>query len=70
MLAFAKTVDSKGVGIPEGVKKVPDICLYSELLAREQHGCVWFTPEERSVLYDDPTLRKRFAAEFKKTNPA
>jgi superfamily II DNA or RNA helicase len=70
MLAFAKTVDTKGVGIPAGVTKVPDICVYCELLAREQHGVVWLTPEERTILYDDPTLRKRFAAEFKKTNPA
>jgi hypothetical protein len=70
MLAFAKTVDTKGVGIPAGVTKVPDICVYCELLAREQHGVVWLTPEERSILYDDPILRKRFAAEFKKTNPA
>ena len=70
MMAFAKTVDSKGVGIPAGVSKVPDICVYSELLAREQHECVWFTPEELSILYDDEARRKRFAAEFKKTNPA
>jgi hypothetical protein len=69
MVAFAKTVDSKGVGIPAGVSKVPDICVYSELLAREQHECVWFTPEELSILYDDEARRKRFAAEFKKTNP-
>jgi hypothetical protein len=69
MLAFAKTVDSKGVGIPAGVTKVPDICVYAELLAREQHECVWFTPEELSILYGDEARRKRFAAEFKKTNP-
>ena len=69
MLAVAKTVDSKGVGIPAGVTKVPDICVYAELLAREQQGCVWFTPEELSILYDDEPRRKRFAAEFKKTNP-
>jgi hypothetical protein len=69
MLAFAKTVDSKAVGIPAGVTKVPDICVYAELLAREQHGVAWITPEELSVLYDDPVLRKRFTAEFKKTNP-
>lgn len=69
MLAFAKTVDSEGVGVPDGVSKVPEICVYCELLAREQNGCVWFTPEELSVLYDDDALRKRFTAEFKKTNP-
>lgn len=70
MLTFAKTIDTNGVGIPAGVTKVPDICTYCELLAREQHGCVWLTPEELSVLYDDPVLRKRLTADFKKTNPA
>ena len=69
MLAFAKVVDSRGVGIPASVTKVPDICTYAELLAREQTNCVWLTPQELSVLYGDPALRKRFTAEFKKTNP-
>jgi hypothetical protein len=69
MLAFAKVVDSRGVGIPPTVTKVPDICTYAELLAREQTNCVWLTPQELSVLYGDPALRKRFTAEFKKTNP-
>jgi hypothetical protein len=70
MQAFAKTVDKEGVGIPAGVTGREKICIYSELLAREQQGCVWFTPEELKVLYDTPTLRKQFTAEFKKTNPA
>jgi hypothetical protein len=70
MQAFAKTVDKNGVGIPAGVTGREKICIYSELLAREEHGCVWFTPEELSCLYDDPKLRKQFTAEFKKTNPA
>lgn len=69
MTAFAKQVDSKGVGVPADVTSSADICVYAELLAREQHACAWLTPQELSVLYDDPTLRKRFAAEFKKTNP-
>ena len=67
MLAFAKTVDSKGVGVPPSVSKVPDICTYCELLAREQNGCAWLTPEELSVLYDDEALRKRVTAAFKMT---
>ena len=69
MLAFAKVADARGVGIPATVTKVPDICTYAELLAREQTNCVWLTPQELSVLYGDPALRKRFTAEFKKTNP-
>jgi hypothetical protein len=67
MLAFAKQVDRQGVGVPAAVSTVGDICVYSELLAREQHACVWFTPEEFSVLYDDPEVSKRIVAEFKKT---
>jgi hypothetical protein len=43
--------------------------VYCELLAREEHACAWFTPEEMSVLYG-PDLSKRFATEFKKTNPS
>jgi hypothetical protein len=69
MLAFAKVADARGVGIPATVTKVPDICTYAELLAREETNCVWLTPQELSVLYGDPVLRKRFTAEFKKTNP-
>jgi hypothetical protein len=69
MLAFAKLVDAKGIGVPEGVKKVPDICVYAELLAREETNCTWLTPEELSVLYGDAGLKKRITAEFKKTNP-
>jgi hypothetical protein len=63
MNLFAKTIDARGVGLPtktvstkreEVVKsmKGPARCLYIELLAREEHGCVWITPEELAVLYD------------------
>ena len=70
MERFAQTVDTRGVGVPPKIPNVPSLCTYSELLAREEHKCVWFTPEELSVLYEDPDLRKRFTAEFKKTNPS
>lgn len=70
MLAFARFVDAKGVGIPTGVSTVGDICVYSELLAREQHNCTWLTPEEYSIVYGDPEVRKQFTAAFKKTNPS
>jgi hypothetical protein len=61
MNAFAKSIDSKGVGLPKvapGPGKAPkemtgpSRCLYIELLAREEHNCMWITPEELSVLYD------------------
>jgi len=72
MTLFAKAVDKRGVGVPAGLPNVPTLCTYCELLAREgKDGVnVWFTPEELSVLYEDPDLRKRFTAEFKKTNPS
>ena len=69
MLLFAKAIDGKGVGVPPDVTKVPDICVYCELLARaaDPNVCAWITPEELSVLYDDEALRKRFTAAFKMT---
>lgn len=71
MMAFAKFVDKNGVGIPPSVKTVADICVYSELLAREETNCLWITPEELSVLYDTPANEKAFRLKFKeeKTNP-
>jgi hypothetical protein len=62
---LAKHIDSRGVGIP-AVKNVPDACLYAELLAREEHNCIWVTPEEMSVLYDNAENKKAFTTEFKK----
>lgn len=71
MLAFAKFVDKNGVGIPASIKTVAEICVYAELLAREETNCIWLTPEELSVLYDNPINEKAFRAKFKeeKTNP-
>jgi hypothetical protein len=65
MLAFAKFVDKNGVGIPPTVKTVPDICAYSELLAREENNCAWITPEELSVLYEGKENKAAFVKEFK-----
>jgi hypothetical protein len=70
MLAFAKTVDANGVGVPSAVSTVADICVYSELLAREEHLCAWLTPEEYAIVYGDPAVSKRITAEFKKTKPS
>jgi hypothetical protein len=55
MNAFAKVIDARGVGLPlknGKPMKGPARCLYIELLAREEHNCVWVTPEELAVLYD------------------
>ncbi len=65
MTAFAKFVDKNGVGVPASIKTVADICVYAELLAREETNCIWVTPEELSVLYDNPTNEKAFRAKFK-----
>lgn len=70
MLALAKTIDAQGVGVPSTVSTVADICVYTELLAREAHSCAWLTPEEYAIVYGDPAVSKRITAAFKKTNPS
>lgn len=82
MNIFAKTIDARGVGIPSippAPGKAPKLitgpgrCIYIELLAREEHNCLWIAPEELSVLYDGkaakgrpPTNQDRFTAAFRK----
>lgn len=82
MNVFAKYIDARGVGLPKvavGAGKAPkDMtgpgrCIYIELLAREEHNCVWVTPEELSVLYDGKaakgqpkTNQDRFTEAFRK----
>lgn len=65
MVAFAKFIDKNGVGIPSNITRVPDICIYTELLAREEYNCFWMTPEELSVLYDSKENKAAFTKEFK-----
>jgi hypothetical protein len=82
MNAFAKYIDTKAVGLPKVVpapgkppKEMagPSRCLYIELLAREEHNCIWITPEQLSVLYDGkaakgqpPTNQDTFTDSFRK----
>jgi hypothetical protein len=83
MNAFAKAIDVKGVGLavvpgkreedPPKILTGPSRCIYLELLAREEHGCIWLTPEELSVLYDGkgakgrpPTNQDVFTEAFRK----
>jgi hypothetical protein len=81
MNTFAKYIDAKGVGLPtiqtsnKPAKQMtgPQRCVYIELLAREEHRCVWVTPEELSVLYDGkakkgqaPTNQDTFTDSFRK----
>lgn len=82
MNAFATIIDSRGVGlpmVPPGPGKPPKIltgsarCIYLELLAREESGCMWLAPEELAVLYDGkgvkgqpPTNQDMFTEAFRK----
>jgi hypothetical protein len=70
MQAFAKYIDSKGIGAPASLKNAADLCKYTELLAREEHNVIWFTPEELSVLYEKKenveAFKKAFTAAYRK----
>jgi len=76
MNSFAAFIDSKGVGLPKLDTKGltgPKRCMYIELLCREEHNCVWITPEELAVLYDGkaskgqtPTNQDVFTEAFRK----
>lgn len=66
MVALAKYIDKMGAGIPDGLA-ADQLCMYIDLLGREEHNCFWITPEELSVLYGDKELRELFTTEFKKT---
>lgn len=75
MNAFAKYIDSKGVGIPKITPSPgkapkdmtgPNRCIYIELLAREETNCVWVTPEELSVLYENKKNKDAFTEAFRK----
>ena len=66
MMAFAKYADARGRGVPETLSaRGSRWCTYIELLAREEHNCIWITPEELDVLYS-PENEKVFRAVFKK----
>ena len=49
MKELGKYIDVKEVGIPGNLRGTP-FCVYGELLAREQHNIVWYTPEEMRAL--------------------
>jgi hypothetical protein len=55
MKVVAKYVDREGKGVPANLKGNP-LCVYAELLAREEHNMVWYTPEELKVLDTQKTL--------------
>ena len=52
MKNIAKFLDVNQVGIPTALKGSL-FHIYAELLAREQHNCVWYTPEEMRALETD-----------------
>jgi hypothetical protein len=75
-LKLSQFIDERGTGSPQsvGTKSMnkEDVCVYTELLAREEHNIFWLTPEELAVLYDgkgtkqNPSNQDKFTAEFKK----
>jgi hypothetical protein len=74
MNAFAKYIDTKGIGIPKvssapgkPLKDMtgPGRCIYIELLCREENNCMWVTPQELSVLYETKENKDAFTKEFK-----
>jgi hypothetical protein len=65
MVALSKYIDKNGVGVPDDTA-VDKLCMYIDLLGREEHNCFWITPEELSVLYEDKELKDTFTKEFKK----
>ena len=65
--SYAQTVDRNGVGIPATVVTNEKACIYAELLAREEaNDSFWLTPQETSILFDNPENRKAFADTFPK----
>ena len=75
MDVFAKFIDRSRVGVPKVQKNPkqppkditgPEFCVYVELLAREEHNCVWYTPEQLSVLYDNHENKREITEAFRK----
>ena len=70
-----KLIDKNNVGVPKvqansksAPKDItgPEFCVYIELLSREENNCVWYTPEQLSVLYDNAENKKQFTEAFRK----
>jgi hypothetical protein len=70
VLKVSKFIDTQGIGHPPK-QNAKNACIYTELLAREEHNIFWLTPEEMDVLYDgkgtkqNPTNQDKFTAAFK-----
>lgn len=64
--AIAKFIDKNGIGGPGKFANAGELCVYTELLAREEHNCIWITPEELSVLFDNKENKAKFTQAFKK----
>ena len=63
--SFAKFINKESGELPT-FKNAVELCVYAELLCREEHNCFWLTPEELSVLFDTPELKAEFTKAFKK----
>jgi hypothetical protein len=64
IIALSLAVDARGKGAPANMNS-RDMCIYTELLMREEHNCFWLTPEEKSVLYDNKANKSAFTKAFK-----
>lgn len=61
--SFAAFINKEGE-LP-AFKNAVELCTYTELLCREEHNCVWVTPEELSVLFENKELKDTFTKAFK-----
>lgn len=54
-----KQLDKEGKGNEEKKTTVATNCVYLDLFLREENGCVWLTPEELSILFEDPATNTK-----------
>jgi Type III restriction enzyme, res subunit/Helicase conserved C-terminal domain len=73
IVLLSKKIDKNGKGVPETFEvngkqravRAGDMCVYLELLLREENNCFWLTPEEYKVLYDGPGSKKDQTNQYK-----
>lgn len=61
--SFATFINKEGE-LPK-FKNAVELCVYAELLCREEHNCIWIAPEELSVLFENKELKDQFTKAFK-----
>jgi hypothetical protein len=62
-----KQADKNGEGNTEKKRTLATNCVYTELFMREEEqDCFWLTPEELSVLFDNPRNKEKIRVELNK----